>query len=308
MPSASRLSRTRGVRSYSPVADRVAGALRLVHPRRQPGGRHLARVRPRGVEDRPAGPLDRPRVDPVERAEVVAGRPGRRPEVGQPFPSPADAEGRVARLRGAVDDALDDGVEAGHVAAAGEDRDPFWFGHAGAMLPLRPGGRSVAVGDHSGRRALRRLLASPHELRALHGRGAGRGAVGAGAWRTTQRGRRRRRRGDGRPGPRSGPGDERSDRPCRHRRAPRDGPKARCRPPGRRDDLRDPGALRDVRRRAARERCRGASSSPLANTHDGAAGSVIQLAQHPALPRRIKVVSGIRRDEAEALFAPLAAR
>ena len=44
----------------------------------------------------------------------------------------------------------------------------------------------------------------------------------------------------------------------------------------------------------------------VANGHDGAAGSVIQLAQHPALPRRIKVVSGIRRDEAEALFAPLA--
>ena len=44
----------------------------------------------------------------------------------------------------------------------------------------------------------------------------------------------------------------------------------------------------------------------VANTRDGAAGTVIQLAQHPALPRRIKVVSGIRRDEAEALFAPLA--
>ena len=44
------------------------------------------------------------------------------------------------------------------------------------------------------------------------------------------------------------------------------------------------------------------------NPHDGAAGSVIQLAQHPSLPRRIKVVSGIRRDEAEALFAPLATR
>jgi tRNA(Arg) A34 adenosine deaminase TadA len=41
------------------------------------------------------------------------------------------------------------------------------------------------------------------------------------------------------------------------------------------------------------------------NAHDGAAGTVIQLAQHPGLPRRIKVVSGIRRDEAEALFAPL---
>ena len=39
------------------------------------------------------------------------------------------------------------------------------------------------------------------------------------------------------------------------------------------------------------------------NRHDGAAGTVIQLAQHQAMPRRIKVVSGIRRDEAEALFA-----
>ncbi len=46
----------------------------------------------------------------------------------------------------------------------------------------------------------------------------------------------------------------------------------------------------------------------VANAHDGAAGTVIQLAQHPALPRRIKIVSGIRGDEAEALFAPIAAR
>src|SRR3954463_5017049 len=45
---------------------------------------------------------------------------------------------------------------------------------------------------------------------------------------------------------------------------------------------------------------------PISNSRDGAAGTVIQRAQHPALPRRIKVVSGIRRDEAEALFAPLA--
>jgi tRNA(Arg) A34 adenosine deaminase TadA len=41
----------------------------------------------------------------------------------------------------------------------------------------------------------------------------------------------------------------------------------------------------------------------VADTREGAAGTVVQLAQHPALPRRIKVVSGIRRDEAEALFA-----
>jgi tRNA(adenine34) deaminase len=39
------------------------------------------------------------------------------------------------------------------------------------------------------------------------------------------------------------------------------------------------------------------------NTRDGAAGTVVQLAQHASLPRRIKVVSGIRRDEAEALLA-----
>jgi len=43
----------------------------------------------------------------------------------------------------------------------------------------------------------------------------------------------------------------------------------------------------------------------VSDTREGAAGTVIQLAQHQALPRRIKVVSGIRRDEAEALFASL---
>ena len=38
------------------------------------------------------------------------------------------------------------------------------------------------------------------------------------------------------------------------------------------------------------------------NELDGAAGTVIQLARHPALPRRMQVVSGIRRREAEDLF------
>jgi tRNA(adenine34) deaminase len=45
-----------------------------------------------------------------------------------------------------------------------------------------------------------------------------------------------------------------------------------------------------------------------ANDRYGAAGTIVQLAQHPNLPRRIKIVSGIRRDEAERLFAPVAAR
>lgn len=37
------------------------------------------------------------------------------------------------------------------------------------------------------------------------------------------------------------------------------------------------------------------------NPVEGAAGTVLQLAQHPALGRRLQVVSGIRREEAEEL-------
>jgi tRNA(adenine34) deaminase len=43
------------------------------------------------------------------------------------------------------------------------------------------------------------------------------------------------------------------------------------------------------------------------NDEDGAAGTILQLAQHPSLDRRLKIVSGIRRDEAEELFAAAAA-
>ena len=39
------------------------------------------------------------------------------------------------------------------------------------------------------------------------------------------------------------------------------------------------------------------------NRVDGAAGTVLQLADDARLPRRVRVVSGIRRDEAEELFA-----
>jgi len=39
------------------------------------------------------------------------------------------------------------------------------------------------------------------------------------------------------------------------------------------------------------------------NRTDGAAGTMLQLAEHPSLKRRVKVVSGIRRDEAEELYA-----
>jgi tRNA(adenine34) deaminase len=39
------------------------------------------------------------------------------------------------------------------------------------------------------------------------------------------------------------------------------------------------------------------------NRRDGAAGTVLQLANQAGLARRLKVVSGIRRDEAEELYA-----
>jgi tRNA(adenine34) deaminase len=42
------------------------------------------------------------------------------------------------------------------------------------------------------------------------------------------------------------------------------------------------------------------------NAVDGAAGTVIQVADHASLGRRLRVVSGIRRDEVEELYATAA--
>ena len=39
------------------------------------------------------------------------------------------------------------------------------------------------------------------------------------------------------------------------------------------------------------------------NHVDGAAGTILQLADHAALGRRLRIVSGIRRDEAEELIS-----
>src|SRR5450755_1715855 len=47
----------------------------------------------------------------------------------------------------------------------------------------------------------------------------------------------------------------------------------------------------------------GALVYAVPNIVDGAAGTVIQLAQHPGLRRRLQVVRGIRQAEAEDLFA-----
>jgi tRNA(adenine34) deaminase len=42
------------------------------------------------------------------------------------------------------------------------------------------------------------------------------------------------------------------------------------------------------------------------NPANGAAGTLLQLAEHPSLRRRVRVVSGIRRDEVEELYAAAA--
>src|ERR671921_2106225 len=42
------------------------------------------------------------------------------------------------------------------------------------------------------------------------------------------------------------------------------------------------------------------------NRANGAAGTLLQLAEHPSLRRRVRVVSGIRRDEVEELYAAAA--
>jgi len=42
------------------------------------------------------------------------------------------------------------------------------------------------------------------------------------------------------------------------------------------------------------------------NATEGAAGTALQLAANPGLGRRLKVVSGIRRDEVEELYASVA--
>ena len=88
-------------------------------------------------------------------------------------------------------------------------------------------------------------------------------------------------------------------------------------------------ALREAARRVGRERlrdvtifatmepcpmCMGALLASdveelvfaVPNRTDGAAGTMLQLAEHPGLRRRVRVVSGIRRDEVEELYAAAA--
>jgi hypothetical protein len=105
------------------VAGGQARGAPVVQPGRERGLAHGRWVGARGVQHRPTGPIDGPRADPIQGAEEAAAVVARRVDVGQPLPAAADAESLPADLAGAVDDALDDRIQARDVAAAGEDSD-----------------------------------------------------------------------------------------------------------------------------------------------------------------------------------------
>src|SRR6267142_5761209 len=93
---------------------------------RELGFNHLARVGTRGVEYGAARAIDGAGIFAIEWANVrVGGISG--VHVGKAFPAFANADDRAAELAGAINDGLDDRIEAGNVAAAGEDGD-FIFG------------------------------------------------------------------------------------------------------------------------------------------------------------------------------------
>ena len=186
------VSSTWSVRSYTPSDVCLSATVFAVEPGGQRRGLHLARVRARGVEHRAAGPVDRPGVDPVEDADVLGVELGAAALVGQALPAAADADDLVAELGRAVDDALDDRVEAGNVAAAGEDADPsrcshggLRCGHAGRWSGRGRGGHpggarsrrddAMRAGRGHGSRGNRTAGTGRydprHELRAVHGRG-----------------------------------------------------------------------------------------------------------------------------------------
>jgi hypothetical protein len=104
---------------------------RRVQPRRQGLRPHPARVGARRVEDRAARAVDGASVDAVQDPDVL-GIELRAPAlVREALPAAPDAQHLEAEVGRAVDDALDHRVEAGNVAAPGEDADASRCSHGG---------------------------------------------------------------------------------------------------------------------------------------------------------------------------------
>jgi hypothetical protein len=138
------LSRTTGVRSYEPVADGIDVRSRRVIQAAGVGAHLRGFVREVWRIVPPVRSMVRV-FDPVERPDVVriGSRSTRRwVRPSQPRRMPSDL---VADLGGAIDDALDDGVQARDVATAGQDRDPSRFALMRAgIVPLGRVAASVA--------------------------------------------------------------------------------------------------------------------------------------------------------------------
>ena len=85
---------------------------------RELGFDHFARVSARGVEYGAARAIDRAGIFAIERTNVRVGGIGGI-HMSKTLPAFANADDGAAELAGAVDYGLDDGIEAGNVAAAG---------------------------------------------------------------------------------------------------------------------------------------------------------------------------------------------
>ena len=89
---------------------------------------HFARIGARGVQHGAAGAVDGAGVVARERANVDGVVVGVG-HVGEAFPAFANADHLAAHFGRAIDDGLDHGIQAGHVAAACQNADIIFRSH-----------------------------------------------------------------------------------------------------------------------------------------------------------------------------------
>ena len=113
-----------GVRSTTPGSISYHRAEPALYMGRQLIDTNARRVGAGGVQEGAAGPVDSPGVLAVQRQHELRIETVLEVGVGKTHPAAADANDLVVAGSGsAVDHRLDDGVETGNVAAAGEDPD-----------------------------------------------------------------------------------------------------------------------------------------------------------------------------------------
>ena len=91
----------------------------LAQVRRQRGAAHLRGIGARGMQHRPAGAIDAPRVVAVEGPDIFRIELRSHLQMRQPFPPAANADDLQIHVRGLVDHALDHRVQPGNIAPAG---------------------------------------------------------------------------------------------------------------------------------------------------------------------------------------------